>query len=641
MRSLYIALVILFLPFLSIAQDTDSITNANANRQRIRQDSALNAQLQEMMQMVEQADSLHRVDSIRLARILGDLEKLKTTDNIKKQELLQELKGIQSADSLQRSLHKQRIEGLRSISKGFPVAPFRDTLFFIYNKIGSFSPSERALNINKRIQKLEADAFLDLDSILIQKSATEATLDITYEDLIIISITEDDALWVKKTREELAQQQLELIKKAIAVSQKEHSWQNLMLRIGLSLLIILGMIILIRLIKRLFDRFNKELVNYKGTKIKGIVIRGYQLLTPERQIDFMQSGLRVVQWIVILLVFYITLPLIFSVFPWTKGIANTLFDGLLSPTKRILWSIANYLPNLFTIVVIYGFFHYTIRFLTFIGHEIETGALKIPNFYPDWAGTTFGMIRFLLYVFMFILIFPYLPGSDSPIFQGVSVFLGVLFSLGSSSAISNIVSGLVITYMRPFQEGDRIKIGDQIGDVIEKSMLVTRLRTVKNEYITVPNATILSDKTTNYTASGKAWGLIIHTTITIGYDVPWQTVHQLLIDAALSIDGIEKERTPFVLQTSLDDFYVAYQINAYTSSEKMFAMYSELHKNIQIKFNEAGVEILSPHYRAVRDGNMVTHPPSFLPEDYVVPSFRMQNTDHEMQPKQGGKPPEQ
>lgn len=626
------------MPLLGITQNIDS---TNSNIAKSRQDSMLNAQLQEMMQMVEQADSLHRADSMRLARILSDLEKLKTTDNIKKQELLQELKGIQSADSLQRSLHKQRIERLRSISKGFPVAPFRDTLFYIYNKIGSFSPSERAINITKRIQKLEADAFLVLDSIQIGKSATEATLDIVYGELIILSITEDDALWMNSTRQELAEKYIGVIKNAIIVSQEEHSWQNLMLRIGLSLLIILGMIMLTRLIKRLFDRFKGHLVNYRGTWIKGITIRGYQLLTPERQIDFMQSGLRIVQLIVILIVFYITLPLIFSVFPWTKGIANTLFDGLLSPTKRILWSIANYLPNLFTIVVIYGFFHYTIKFLTFISHEIETEALKIPNFYPDWAQTTFGVIRFLLYVFMFILIFPYLPGSDSPIFQGVSVFLGVLFSLGSSSAISNIVSGLVITYMRPFQEGDRIKIGDQIGDVIEKSMLVTRLRTVKNEYITVPNSTILSDKTTNYTASGKTWGLIIHTTITIGYDVPWQKVHELLIDAALSIDGIEKERTPFVLQTSLDDFYVAYQINAYTSSEKMFVMYSELHKHIQDKFNEAGVEILSPHYRAMRDGNLVTHPPNYLPENYVAPSFRMQNTTQDMQPKQEGKQPEQ
>ncbi|MCP4442499.1 MAG: mechanosensitive ion channel family protein [Aureispira sp.] len=593
-------IVVLLLPLLGAAQEVDSTV---VETETSVKDSVLNAQLEEMMSMLEQADSLHRVDSMRIARILVDLEKLKTTDNIKKQSLLQELHNIQSADSLQRAIHKQRIESLRSISKGFPVNPFRDTLFYIYNKIGSFSPSERAQNITQRIGKLEADDFTVVDSIVLQQSINNITMDIVYNELIILSITEDDALWMNSSKEVLAAEYLEAIKEAILVSKKEHSWENLLIRIGISILIIIGMIILTYLIRKLFTKAKNSLVNYKKTWIKGITIRGYQLLTPDRQVDFLQSILGFIQLIVILIALYITLPLIFSVFPWTKGIAHTLFDGLLNPTKQILWAIVNYIPNLLTIAVIYGFFHYTIRFFAFLAKEIELEVLKIPGFYPDWAETTFGLIRFLLYVFMFILIFPYLPGSDSPIFQGVSVFLGVLFSLGSSSAIANIVSGLVITYMRPFQEGDRIKIGDQIGDVIEKSMLVTRLRTIKNEYITVPNSTILSGKTTNYSVSAKTWGLILHTKVTIGYDVPWQTVHELLVNAALAVDGIEQDRRPFVLQTSLDDNYVEYELNAYTNTEKTFVMYSEINKNIQNQFNAAGIDILSPTYESTYDGD--------------------------------------
>lgn len=249
----------------------------------------------------------------------------------------------------------------------------------------------------------------------------------------------------------------------------------------------------------------------------------------------------------------------------------------------------------------------------FFAREIDQENLKIAGFYRDWALPTFNIARFLLYVFMFIVIFPYLPGSKSPIFQGVSVFLGILFSLGSSSAISNVVAGLVITYMRPFRIGDRVKIGDITGDVIEKSMLVTRIRTTKNEDITVPNSSVLSGHTINFTTSSQDLGLILNTTVTIGYDVDWRQVNALLIAAAKVTNGIIAEKPPFVFQTSLDDFYVSYQLNAYTKeSHRMSAIYSDLHRNILDQFNEAGVEIMSPVYEAGRDGNKVTIPDKYL-----------------------------
>jgi small-conductance mechanosensitive channel len=210
---------------------------------------------------------------------------------------------------------------------------------------------------------------------------------------------------------------------------------------------------------------------------------------------------------------------------------------------------------------------------------------------------------------MFIMIFPFLPGSDSDIFKGVSVFVGLLISIGSSSAISNAVAGLVITYMRPFRIGDKIKIDEIIGTVMEKSALVTRIRTIKNEDITIPNSKILTSHTVNYSDPARETGLIIHTTLTIGYDAPWRTVHRLLLEAATGTKGVLKDPAPFVLQTSLDDFYISYQINAYIrDADKMLHIKSELHQNILDSFNRGGVEIMSPHYRAERDGNEVTIP---------------------------------
>ncbi|WP_244210533.1 mechanosensitive ion channel family protein [Flavobacterium psychrophilum] len=322
------------------------------------------------------------------------------------------------------------------------------------------------------------------------------------------------------------------------------------------------------------------------------------------------------------------MPILFGIFPWTEHFTDTLFGYILNPTKQIILGFWNYLPNLFTIIVIYIVFKYILKGIHFLKIEIENDKLHLAGFYPDWANPTYQILRLVLYAFMFVLIFPFLPGSNSPIFQGVSVFLGVLFTFGSSGSLSNIVAGIVLTYMRLFKIGDRVKIGDVVGDVIEKSMLVTRIKTVKNEVISIPNTTVMSSHTINYSNEAEAGnGLILHTTVTIGYDIPWKIMHQVLLDASDRTDLLLKEPKPFVLQTSLDDFYVSYQINAYTrEANKQSGIYSQLHANIQDCCNEAGIEILSPHYRQMRDGNRVTIPNDYLDKDYQAPSFNVKIT---------------
>ncbi|NJN36121.1 MAG: mechanosensitive ion channel [Nitrospiraceae bacterium] len=202
----------------------------------------------------------------------------------------------------------------------------------------------------------------------------------------------------------------------------------------------------------------------------------------------------------------------------------------------------------------------------------------------------------------------------------------MLFSFGSAGAVSNIIAGVVLTYMNPFRDGDRVKIADTVGDIIERTLLVTRVRTIKNVDISIPNSMVLSSHLINFSSVAKDQGLILHTSVTIGYDAPWKTVHGLLIEAARSTTDILKTPEPFVLQTSLDDFYVTYEINAYTDqANKMALIYAELHQNIQDKFNEGGVEIMSPHYATIRDGNKTTIPDPYLPKTYQAPGIRIEN----------------
>lgn len=277
--------------------------------------------------------------------------------------------------------------------------------------------------------------------------------------------------------------------------------------------------------------------------------------------------------------------------------------------SKIGKSLVAQFPNFITILVIILVTWLILRTIRLGFEALERGQLSWPGFERDWAMPTYKLIRLIVIAGSAIAIFPYLPGSTSPAFQGISVFAGLLLSLGSTGAVSNMVAGIVITYMRPFRVGDRIQVGETVGDVVERNLLVTRIRTIKNVEVTVPNSMLLSTHVENYSVAARGSGLILHSSVTIGYDVPWPQVHQLLISAANKTPGILSAPAPFVLQTALSDFYVEYQINAYTRSPmRMATIYSTLHQNIQDAFAEAGVEIMSPHYSAIRDGGTVTIP---------------------------------
>jgi small-conductance mechanosensitive channel len=272
-----------------------------------------------------------------------------------------------------------------------------------------------------------------------------------------------------------------------------------------------------------------------------------------------------------------------------------IFGYIMAPVKSTFFAIVEYIPNLFYIAVIYYSIKYLIKGVNFMANEIQNERLKIPGFYPDWAIPTYHIIRFLLYAFMIAMIYQYLPGSDKGVFQGISVFVGLIISLGSTAFIGNIIAGSVITYMRPFSIGDRIKLNETTGNVIEKSLFVTRIKTPKNEVVTIPNSFILSSQTTNFSVSAKNYGLIVHSDVSIGYEVPWQKAHECLLKAAKATNGTIKEKAPFVLDLGLENYYNLYQINVYISdANKIPVVITELNSRIQDIFLEEGIDIESP-----------------------------------------------
>ncbi|GHT85975.1 hypothetical protein FACS1894137_10940 [Spirochaetia bacterium] len=375
---------------------------------------------------------------------------------------------------------------------------------------------------------------------------------------------------------------------------------NIFIRLGIAAAIILVQALLIRLIWFLFNRFQEKLSVYGTAHFITLTIRKFRIMDTKQILNLFLTLLKIAKYVVPAFQLYLTIPIVFSLFNPTKNLAHKLFGYILTPLKNIALGILGYIPNIFTIAIIIIITRYLIQTLKFFATRIEKGKLVIPRFYADWARPTFNILRILLYAFMVAIVYPYLPGAESNAFQGVSVFVGIIISLGSSTAIGNMVAGMVITYMRSFKIGDRIQLNDTVGFVVEKSAIVTRILTHKNEYVTFPNLMVLSSKIVNYHTSSteNEEGLILYAYVTMGYAVPWPHVHEILLAAARKTALTEEKPGPFVLQTALDDYYARYEINVYTKAvEKVPAIYSDLYQNIQDGFKEAGINLTAPAFQ--------------------------------------------
>jgi small-conductance mechanosensitive channel len=508
-------------------------------------------------------------------------------------------------------------------SGGAPVVVAGDTLFVLHARIGAFTPADRADGVMQRAAALARTISRGTDSIVVVEAETHT--DLVVGETVLMTVLDGDARPLGVSRADLAAQWALELSGGMLAQAKRTSWQTILLGVFFALLATGALVLLLKGLAAVFPRLLTKVDGWRGTVMPALRIQRLEVLSSARLTDFLIGVIRTARVVLTVVVLYFYVPLVLRFFPWTESLADRIVDYVVQPLERAGSAFVDYLPNVFFIVVIAFLTRYVLKFVHLFFDAIREGTVEFPGFYREWAEPSYKIVRFMILAFVVVVVFPYLPGAGSDAFQGVSIFLGALFTLGSSSAIANIVAGVVLTFTRAFQVGDRVKIGDTTGDVMEKSLLVTRVRTIKNVDITVPNAIVMSSHIINYSARADESGVILHTGVTIGYDVPWRQVHALLLEAAASTEGVRREPKAFVLQTSLDDFYVSYQLNAYSANPKAMARtYSDLHQNIQDAFNKAGVEILSPHYRAARDGNEITIPPDQRPAGYTAPGFRVQ-----------------
>ncbi|MEO6976041.1 MAG: mechanosensitive ion channel domain-containing protein [Gallionella sp.] len=486
---------------------------------------------------------------------------------------------------------------------------------------GELTPENRARLIQQNIQTF-ADSKTDATSLKVIK--LPEGYGIGTDANILMVITNRDAEASGKSPEVVAQEILAQIKTVLITYRTKHNWAIYGFGAAYSFLAIVALWLALRLNGWVFRWLKKRISTLHDYWKGGIHLKGIEVISAARIERIVLMALKSLRVFVILLFLYFFLPLILSFFPETHELGSKLLDYLITPFATFFLTIIKYVPNFFYIFVIAVIAHYVLKVISYVFKLIERGELKFEWFYDDWARPTYQIVRFLVIVTALISAYPYIPGSSSQAFQGVGLVLGAIISFASSSAISNIVAGVILTYTRAFRLGDRIKVGETTGDVVGKTLLVTRVETIKSEIVTIPNSLVMGAQIINFsTSADEGEGVILHTTVTIGYDVPWKQVRDLLVEAAKETKNLLEKPEPFVLQTALGDFYVSYQINAYTRQPKYMAFtYSELHKNILDKFDAAGVEIMSPHYYALRDGNASAVPSVLGEKGYVAPGFK-------------------
>lgn len=481
---------------------------------------------------------------------------------------------------------------------GYPVMLDDKVLFSIKGDVKSYSAQERAYVLTQRLKAVARDDTIPIDSVSVQDFNEPMTI-ISAQDKLLLTVFEEDARTEKMTRTELAQERIKVLRAAISQYRHDYSRKQILLGILYSALATFALVVIVFVILRVYRGLTARLRAWADAKMSAAKAKSLDIISAERTQAILAWLIRIGRFIILLFVFYAYVDLVLHFFPWTRPIAGRLLGYITSPVSTIGRAAWDAVPNVLFIAIIAFFAFVVLRVMKFVFNGLETGVIKIEGFYPEWSAPTYKLCRILVLAFAAVVAFPYIPGSESPAFKGISIFLGVLFSLGSTSAVANILAGYSLTYRRVFKIGDRVKIGDFVGDVIETRLQVISLRTIKNEVIVVPSSVVVNSNVVNYSTLAKEAGLILHTKITIGYDAPWRQVEALLLMAADRTSGILREPAPFILQTSLDDFYVAYELNVYCDNpQKMTGTYADLHRNIQDAFNEYDVQIMSPSYRS-------------------------------------------
>jgi small-conductance mechanosensitive channel len=488
--------------------------------------------------------------------------------------------------------------------------------------IEAFPAEKRAAAIEGRIEALAGEPEFRTDTI----STTETTAgsSIVAGDRHIMTVFDADAGLEGLDRRVLAHTYAKRIATAIEEHRAARTRESLVrggVGVGIATAVLIAALVLGVWLSR---RGRAALEALYGRRIQSVGIQSFQIVRAERIRNALHGVLGTLQAVVLLLLAFFYLQYVLASFPWTRGFASRLLDLVLGPLATLGRGLATTIPDLIFLAILFVITRWALKLIRLFFNAVGRGEVALAGFDAAWADATYRLVRVVVIIFFLVVAYPYIPGSESEAFKGLSIFIGVLFSLGASSAVSNMIAGYLITYRRAFKLGDRVKIGDTVGDVMEMRLQVTHLKTVKNEEVIVPNSSILNNEVVNYSSLARKQGLILHTTVGIGYKTPWRQVEAMLLAAAERTRGLLTQPAPFVQQKTLGDFAITYELNAYCdNAQAMNPLYSELHRNILDVFNEFGVQIMTPAYEGDPEA------PKVVPKDqwYSAPAKKGSEPD--------------
>ena len=476
-----------------------------------------------------------------------------------------------------------------------PVTVDGVTLFRVRG-ISSYPAERRAAEIANRIADVAGDRTIPVDSLTVQDTPTASI--VVAKGQRLFGVLDADAELEGLTRQLVAQAYRDRVAEAITEFRRDREASTLWKDFYRAAIATVAVLLLVELDRRTLRRVRAAVASRYRSKVQDVRFRTLEIVRGEQLWNVGQHAVRVVAVLVALVAGYVYLNYVLVLFPWTRALGRSLTSILLQPLKTLATGFLAFIPDLVFLVILTLITRWALRLVRLFFARVARGESELRGFEADWAKPTERIVRFALIAMALVIAYPYIPGSGSEAFKGIGVVVGLMFSLGSASVIGNLVAGLGIAFRRAFRVGDRIRIGDTIGEVTQVELLTTYLRSPKNEQIVIPNSLILNNEVVNYSALVRSGaGLIVHTNVGIGYETPWRQVEAMLIQAARRTPGIRAEPEPFVLQRSLGDFAVNYEINAYTDEpRRILGTYSDLHRNILDVFNEYGVQIMTPAY---------------------------------------------
>lgn len=461
--------------------------------------------------------------------------------------------------------------------------------------VTGYPASVRAGEVSARIERLAADETLAPEGVHVVE--TPLASEVQAGKARIVAVTDADAELEGLRRDLLATVFQERIQHAVRTYREARSRASVLRGLARTSAALLVFLLAMALLRSIAKRTNAAVERRFQVRIRSLAIGSFEFLRADRIWGYLRLVLRALRVATSLLLVYLFVAFALSQFPWTRATAVKLEDWVIGPVKLILLGLLGYVPNLIFLTVLYLFTSWALRLIRLFFDGVASKQVEVEGFDAEWAPSTFKLVRLAVLVFAVVVAYPYIPGSGSAAFKGISLFLGLVFSLGSSTAISNIIAGYTMTYRRLFREGDRVRIGEITGTVTEVRLQVTHLRTPKNEEAVIPNSKILNNEVLNYTTMAKRDGLILHTAVGIGYETPWRQVEAMLLLAAERTAGLAPGKQPFVLQQALGDFAVTYELNVYTDdTTRIPQTYSDLHRQILDVFNEFNVQIMTPAY---------------------------------------------